>query len=199
MSGRVWPLVLALCLAGCADTTFEEPNTRALAPFFTLIDKKAPQKTAGEIYLEDEEDVYRPMQELDLAAREDEREYERKYGVVPSGGRLGLEAPEPPVPVGCSLKDRFDRGAALAYNFDDQQTRLSLHLSGDAGFGGFDMEKVMVKYTYKLQPIPHRKDKCKYKSNWQGLIPSAYHELHVRQKNTVWDQLRDENPLGLFD
>ncbi len=190
MTGRVWLLAMAFCLAGCADTTFQEPDTRALAPFF-FANKDNP-KNSGELYLENERDVFRPMEELNIAEREDKLEIERKEA-------LGIAPQEAAVPAGCSLKDRFDRTAALAYNFDDQQTRLSLHLSGDAGFGGFDMEKVMVKYTYKLQPISHRKEKCKYASHWQGLIPSVYHELYVRQKNTVWDQLRDENPLGLFD
>src|SRR5688572_20693188 len=110
MSGRVWLLVMAFCVAGCADTTFEESNNRAIAPFF-FVNKDNP-KTVGEIYLKDERDVFRPMEELDLAAREDQREYEREYG---HARPLGFETPEPAIPQGCSVRDRFDKDGALAY------------------------------------------------------------------------------------
>lgn len=182
--------MLTVCLAACADTAFEEKRNIAVAPFF-FMNKEAP-KSAGDLFLEDEDAVFRPMQDLDLAGERDER-YER------SSLSLGY-SPEAPVPSGCSIKDRFDRTAALAYNFDNKQSRLSLHLDmGDTGFEGIEVDKVMVKFTHKFQAIPHRKDKCKYKSNWQGLIPSAYHELYVRENDTVWDELREKNPLGIFD
>jgi hypothetical protein len=187
MIGRLWPLSIILCLCACADATFETKRNVAVAPFFFI--NKEPPKTAGELLLEDEQEVFRPMQDLDLATERDERHL-----------ALGLDTPEPPVPAGCSIKDRFDRKAAVAYNFDDRKSRLALHLDmGDTGFGGIEVDKVMVKYTYKFQDIPHRKDKCKYPSGFQGWAGSIYNEFFVRQNDTVWDQLREENPLGIFD
>lgn len=184
--GKLWPLMLTVCLCACADAAFEQKRNVAVAPFFFL--NNEPQKNAGELLLEDEQEVFRPMQDLDLSEQRDERDV-----------ALGI-SPEAPVPAGCKTKDRFDRDGALAYNFDDKKSRIALHIDlGDTGFGGFEVDKVLVKFSHKFQAIPHRKDKCRFKSNWQGLIPSAYHELYVRENDTVWDELRDKNPLGLFD
>jgi hypothetical protein len=191
MIERLWPLMLTVCLCACTDPVFQErTDARAVAPFF-FSQNKAPL-TPSEIFQEQEQETFRPMQDLNLASQEDEWDARKNLS-------LGYSASEPAIPAGCSIKDRFDRKAVLAYNFDDKQSRLALHLNADADWGEVEVEKVMVKYTYKLQPIPHRKDACKYPSGFQGIIGSGYNEFFRREKNTVWDQLRDENPLGLFD
>ncbi len=191
MSERLWPVVLLLFLSACADATFEQkfdhPRNRAYAPFF-FINNDPP--TAGDRLLAEEDSVYRPMAGLNLAEEADQQEAQ-SAGLVP-GMRL---------PVGCSFRDRFDRDGALAYNFSDRQTRLSLHMDmGNVGFGGVEVDKVMVKFRYKFQDgESSRKERCRYPSGFQGLIGSGYNEFFLRQNDTVWDALRDTNPLGLFD
>jgi hypothetical protein len=184
MMGKLWPVLLMLCLGGCADITFQDKQSRTVAPFF-FAHRERP--SVGETYLQDENEVYRPMQELNLAQKSDE-EAHNSY------------VPEARLPANCSLSDRFDRDGALAYNFNDRQTRLSLHVDGDAGFGGFEVEKVMLKFRYKFQKPAHsRKDACRYPSGFQGLVGSGYNEFFRRRNNTVWDEISDRNLTGIFD
>lgn len=180
---KLWPVALTVCLCACADTTFQDSyGHRAAAPFFFIHEAKP---TAGEEYLRDEDRVFRPMETLNLAEREDELRY---------GGNN-----QPRLPAGCSFKDRFDNDSALAYNFDDQQSRLSLHVDGDMGFGGFDVEQVMVKYRFRLQKdIARSEDACRYPSQLQGLLATGYNEFFVRERDTVWDEFRDKNPFAGF-
>lgn len=190
MSDRLWPVVVLLFLGACADTSFEQSFERkayrAHAPFF-FINNEPP--TAGEVLLEDEDSVYRPMAGLNLAEDVDRRR---------DGGAGYI--PDMRLPAGCSLRDRFDRDGALAYNFSDGQSRLSLHMDmGNVGFGGVEVDKVMIKFRYKFQDgVSSRKERCRYPSGFQGLIGSGYNEFFLRKNDTVWDALRDANPLGLF-
>ncbi len=186
MTGRLWPLLLTVCLCACGGNTgFHERSYTANAPFFFL---HGPPPTAGEALLRDEDDVYRPMTNLNLAQERDERDM-----------AAGLAPSEPALPAACSLGDRFDRDGAIAYNFDDRQSRLSLNLDmGNVGIGGVEVDRVMVRYRYKLQPGSGRKDVCRYPSGVQGLFGSGYNELVRRQHNTVWDKMRDDGVFGLF-
>jgi hypothetical protein len=97
--------------------------------------------------------------------------------------------------LGCHMKDRIDRSAALAYDFDDHQTRLALNLSlNGPSFSDpsrLDFKSVMVRYTHKFSlPQESRKEKCRFKANMQGVIGSAYNELFVRDNYTIWQELR---------
>lgn len=185
--GRLWPLSLLLCVCACTSpTVFDKKfnRDRAAAPFFFL-QNQVP--TAGEQLLADESAVYRPMQDLNLA-----QQHDRDVGERPA-----LAAA---MPAGCSISDRFDRKGVLAWNFSDNQSRLSLNMKIDGiGFTGAEVEQVMLKFTYKFQPLKNRKERCRYPSGFQGLIGSGYNEFFLRQRDTVWDELRDKNPLGLFD
>jgi hypothetical protein len=99
--------------------------------------------------------------------------------------------------LGCRIRDRFDRGSTLAYNFDNDQSRLSFHL----GINGpslaspteLEFKSVLVRFTHKFSKPPESKrEKCRFQSNFQGLIGSAYNELMVRNNYTVWQELRSK-------
>jgi hypothetical protein len=171
------------------DSNYSPRDSRAHAPLFYL-NKQAP--SVGDLYLENERDVFRPMNNnLNLAENYDQEMLRAQT--------LSL-ASEPTNTQGCSFRDRFDRDGVVAYNFSDGQSRLALHMTlDDVGFSGAEVERAMVRYTYKFQAIPHRKERCRYKSKWQGLVGSGYNELFQRKTNTVWQELRDTNPLGMFD
>ncbi len=187
----LWPVILTFALGACSETMLEQHHTgRATAPFFFVHNDRP---STGDRYLEDEGEVYRPMQELNISRQYDDDES------LAQGYAPGYAPVEPAMPAGCSIRDRFDNSGALAYNFSNQ-SRLSLNLDmGNVGFGGVEVDKVMVKFRYKFQPGKDKKEACRYPSRYQGLVPSAYHELFQRQHNTVWDEIRDKNPLGLFD
>lgn len=187
MMGKLWPLLLTVCLSACSGMIADDHKLRAHAPLFFL---NGQQPSKGDLYLENEQDVFRPMESLDRAAAYDQN--------MLDSNRAGF-SPEPVNTSGCSFGDRFDRDGVIAYQFSDGQSRLSLHMNIDGvGFSGAELDQVMVKYTYKLQAIPGRKERCRYKSGFQGIIGSGYNEMFLRKTNTVWDQLRDTNPLGLF-
>ncbi|MCC7305745.1 MAG: hypothetical protein IT558_05745 [Alphaproteobacteria bacterium] len=187
----LWPVtyILLLGLCACADNAFQpfesSRSVRASAPVFFLED---PKPTAGDFYLADEKSFYRPLTEDSPV--EDTRHQ--------SDDVAGLE-PVTHIAPGCSIKDRFDRDAMLAYNFSDNQSRLSLHLSGDVGLGEAEFEKVMIKFNYKFQPGKDKKQRCRYASGFQGVVGSVYNEFVRRKHDTVLDELRDKNPLGLFE
>lgn len=99
--------------------------------------------------------------------------------------------------LGCNIRDRFDSGAALAYNFDDRQSRLALHLSMEGPSfsdpGRLQLNSVLVRYTHKFSKPPQsKKEKCRFESNFQGVLGSAYNELFVRNNYTVWKELRQK-------
>jgi len=79
----------------------------------------------------------------------------------------------------CRIKDRFDGKALLAYEWD--RKRLSMDVEG----GG-----MLLAYKMRLQPEKTFKQKCRYGSQWQGIIGSGYNELVLRQKNTVWTEVK---------
>jgi hypothetical protein len=86
----------------------------------------------------------------------------------------------------CSIKDRFDRDAVVAYQWG--QNRLSLRARG-INLSGEGLDQVKLEYRLRLQPHKSRKEKCRYDSNWQGIIGSGYNEMFVREKDTVWDKI----------
>jgi hypothetical protein len=88
----------------------------------------------------------------------------------------------------CRFQDRFDRTELIAYQWDGRN-RLGVDVEG-VGFGD-SVEGVKLQYTLKLQNHQNRKEKCRYDSQWQGLIGSSYNEFFLRKENTVWQQLED--------
>lgn len=88
--------------------------------------------------------------------------------------------------AGCSIKNRFDRSAAIAYHFSDNQSRIALNM----GLDGTNVNRAMIRFTYRLQPLKTKKERCLYPSRVQGVIGSAYNELVARKENTVWQSLR---------
>lgn len=90
----------------------------------------------------------------------------------------------------CRLKDRFDRKALLAYQWD--RSKIALDLDGvGVGFGGFKkLEGVKIEYKLRLQREKPPRERCRYDSKWQGLIGSGYNEFFVREDQSVWEDLR---------
>ena len=89
----------------------------------------------------------------------------------------------------CRWKDRLDRKAVLAYEWD--RSRLSMdvdgvNLSGDGEYG------VRVAYRLRFQPEKPPKERCRYNAAWQGMIGSGYHEFFVREKDTVWQAIKQD-------
>jgi hypothetical protein len=89
---------------------------------------------------------------------------------------------------GCRIKDRFDRGALLAYQWG--QNRVALNVKG-INLDSDGIEGVKVQYTLKLQDHKSHKERCKYDSHWQGIVGSSYNELFLRKEDTVWGQVHD--------
>lgn len=118
---------------------------------------------------------------------------------APSRPAVKLGAPDQPVLAAgktsgakpCRAKDRFDRDAAIAYHWGDtQRHRMAFDVQGMNAFGG-EVEGLEVRYTMRLQRYKTKKERCRYDSNWQGLIGSGYHEMFLREEDTVWQELRD--------
>lgn len=100
---------------------------------------------------------------------------------------LTLDENVPDNNIKCSIKDRFDRKAVLAYEWN--RSRLSFDVDG---LGDSDDAGMRLEYKIRLQPEKTKKQKCRYQARWQGLIGSGYNELVVRQDDTVWQALREK-------
>ena len=195
MLGKLWPFFATIMLCACGHIDFLDSHDRgahANAPFFFM---RGERPSAGDLYLYNEIDVYRPMQPASPGEMMNP-DY-RDSGA--DGATSNLVPSEPGVPRGCSLRDRFDKDAVVAYNFSDGQSRLALNMAvGNVGFGGVDVNRVELKFHFRLQPIKTHNERCQYPSHFQGLIGSGYNEFVARDKNTVWDHIKEQNPLGLF-
>ncbi|MCD8566750.1 MAG: hypothetical protein LRY36_02370 [Alphaproteobacteria bacterium] len=88
------------------------------------------------------------------------------------------------IPSGCSIKDRFDRSETIAYQWGQNRLGFTANMDGTDFKGGF------LRYRLKFQPHQTSKERCKYKSAWQGLVGSSYNEFFLRENNTVWDDLK---------
>ena len=105
------------------------------------------------------------------------------------GGILAVSEQDVPVTSfkKCRLKDRFDRKALIAYEWD--RSRLSLDVDGVNLRGGD--KSIRVEYKLRFQPEKTRAQRCRYPSKFQGLIGSGYNEIVIRKEDTVWSELRD--------
>ncbi len=107
-----------------------------------------------------------------------------------SGASLGLS--EEKKKTRCRLKDRFDRKALMAYEWD--RSRLSMDVDGvNMTSFGQDMA-VRIEYKMRIHPEKPRNKKtlCRGHLKFQGLVGTGYHEFFERDENTVWDEVRDE-------
>ncbi len=112
-----------------------------------------------------------------------------------SSPKLGLSEDEAKA-LGCDLGDRFDRGATLAYTFDDRKSRVALNLSLDgpslSNPSRLQVNSVMIRFTHRFQkPLLGKKEKCLMPSNFQGMIGSGYNEFFLRNNFTIWKDLRN--------
>lgn len=87
----------------------------------------------------------------------------------------------------CRIKDKFDRKALLAYEWDDGE-RLSLDVDG-IGMDSTEISKVYLQYKISLQPELKKKDPCKYASSYQGIVGSMYNELVIHEGQNLYDEV----------
>lgn len=164
--------ILASGLSGCASNS-QTPRT----PIERLDFNNSSPASAGGV-----------QQGLTIA------DYDPTYKDNPA--KLGLSEDQSKA-LGCSLGDRFDRGATIAYNFDDNQTQVALNLSiAGPKFSDptrLEFNSVLLRYTHKFsKPPPSKREKCRFQSSFQGLVGSAYNEFFVRNSYTVWKELRNK-------
>ena len=168
----LWLCILTSGLSGCADGP-QTPRT----PIERLNFDKPSSAFAGGV-------------QQGLAVTD----YDLKYkDAVPA---LGLSEDQSRA-LGCNIGDRFDRGATLAYNFDDNQTRVAFNLSLDgpklSDPSRLEVNSAMIRYTHKFsKPPANKREKCRFQSSFQGLVGSAYNELFIRNTFTVWKELRNK-------
>ncbi|MBI1301822.1 MAG: hypothetical protein GC137_09230 [Alphaproteobacteria bacterium] len=86
----------------------------------------------------------------------------------------------------CNLKDRFDRDAFLAYEWD--RSRLSMDVDGINTSGDGNMG-IKIEYRLRFQKWKNKKERCRYDSQWQGLVGSGYNEMFRREDNTMWGEI----------
>ncbi len=127
------------------------------------------------------EDPLRPLQQANPVTEREIRDAQQK---------AVLNA----VPQGCSIRDRFDNSALVAWRFNDNRSRVGLKLKMDGPSlsdpGNFEFKAVTIRFTHQLQKTPHKKERCLYAAPLQGVVGSLYNELYVREDNTVWQELR---------
>ncbi len=88
----------------------------------------------------------------------------------------------------CSIKDRFDRDALVAFEWN--RSRMSFDVDGVGGGSGDS--GMRLEYKIRLQPEKSEKQKCRYNAKWQGLLGSGYNELMLRKEDTVWSKIREK-------
>ena len=172
----LWLLVITFLLNGCSQTTHESNTTIGRFDFGASLPETRDMRT--ELSVDD-------------------------FGAFhgkDSPTKLGLSADESKA-LGCDIQDRFDRGATLAYNFDDHQSRLALHLNIEgpslSNLSQIQINSVMLRFTHHFQkPAEHKKEKCRIPSNIQGIIGSGYNELFLRNNFTIWTDLRNRLNLA---
>lgn len=119
-----------------------------------------------------------------------------KTGRTDPDAQVALRDTDPAVPDGCSLLERFDRSSALSYTSADGRREWALNLETS----GASVDSALIRFRYqwggpkKPSALALSSHPCLYPAQIQGLIGSAYHELIVRDKNTVWQQLRHLKP-----
>ncbi len=87
----------------------------------------------------------------------------------------------------CRLKDRFDRKALFAYEWNNR--RLSLDVDG-INYGSSKIDRIRMEYKVSLQPELTKKNRCLHVSRFQGLLGSGYNEFVVKKGDTVWGEVR---------
>lgn len=171
-----------LTLSGCVTSQ----NTASLAP---------QPPIANHYYIESDDTplyaahYFAPPQGVGVISQDEEVLSEQVPNVVQA---LGVES-DGNTENRCRLKDRFDREALIAYEWD--RNRMSLDVDGIGG--GSDNSGVRFEYKIRLQPEKSSKQKCRYSAKWQGLLGSSYNELVLRKEDTVMEELKQKRGESL--
>ncbi len=175
----------ASCLSGCVTSDVSKPlapqppETSFIVSDYSVDD--ASVASSQELYQED-----MPVMPGQYAIASVDQEV---VGTVPDAVPDTVIAVEDQSSFSrCKLNKRFDRDALLAYEWD--RSRLSIDVDGVNMSGGGE-RGVYLQYKIRLQPEKDKKHKCRYASQWQGMIGSGYNELVLRKENTVWLELRN--------
>ena len=170
-------IVPVMLLTACLGSGGRYNSASAPPPSFTPTNYQSTGVDAGSI-----------MQAQTLPIETRQAMTDAQKAAFSSGTGAGAGGVKEEYSSNCSMGDRFDRKETLAYNFSDNQTRLGLKVStsGATAFKGFKLQ-----LTYKFDKPGHTSKKCKFSSPYQGLVGSAYNELFLRQKDTIWNDLSD--------
>jgi hypothetical protein len=174
-TGRMGVLLLSFFLSGCMGSTMR------------YSDVPPPDYWYANGFNSDSH-VHTPMSEQYSSASRtgDEGGGSYTYG-APTFTEAGAD--------GCSIGDRFDHRATLAYNFDERhQLALNMRVNDDSGSMGVSRAVVVFRYKFpaaKASRTEQKHAKCRYDSHWQGLVGSTYNELFLRDHNSLWGQIKD--------
>ncbi len=91
-----------------------------------------------------------------------------------------------PLKSECSFKDKFDRKSVLAYEWG--RNKLSLDIDG-INLKKSSTKALFIQYKLRLQPEKTKKQRCRFPSNWQGLLGSSYNEIFIRKDQKIWHEI----------
>ena len=171
-----------LSLSGCSTSV----KSASLAP--------SPPDVSRVLFSQDNYVSYQPhffappRVGVEIAIAKDTRSFENSELTINDTNALAVNG-DTPVQAslkGCRFKDRFDRKAILAYEWN--RSRLSLDVKGINFDSGGD-KGFRVEYKIRFQPEKTKKQRCRYSSSWQGLFGSSYNEFIVREDNAAWGEI----------
>ncbi len=99
-----------------------------------------------------------------------------------------ITTPVSPAKKDCRLKDKFDRKSVLAYEWG--RNKISLDIDG-INLKPSSTKAVRFEYKLRIQPEKTKKQRCRFPSNWQGLLGSSYNEIFIRKDKKLWADLTD--------
>lgn len=176
---KITALVFAgLTLSGCITSETSAP----LAPQPPEIRHSLtqPQKTTSQNYAA-REDVALPKILSMIAAEPLSSDI---VGLPPETQNIPKDISQSYDSAKCRINDRFDNKALLAYEWDRNRVAMNVGGSDVSGSG------MILSYKIRLQPEKTSKQKCRYNSQWQGIVGSGYNELVLRKDQTVWSEMK---------
>ncbi|GJL85166.1 MAG: hypothetical protein DHS20C02_09410 [Micavibrio sp.] len=163
--------LVAITLVGCSSST----TTALLAPAPPKFDPNAPREAITELTVEP---AIGAGQGLGAPQR---------GSVEPIPEAVAVAFEQEVRPKSCRIQDRFDRKALVAYEWGGR-SRLGLDIDG-ISYDSYDVEQVKLEYRLRFDTYRTKKERCRYKSNWQGMVGTGYNELFVREDDTLWQEI----------
>ncbi len=167
----VFMSLMAVALAGCSSNM----TTASLAPAPPKFDPDAPRDAITELSIEPAIGAGQGLGTPQGGSAEP----------VPEIVAVAFE--QEVRPKSCRPQDRFDRKALVAYEWSGRN-RLGFDIDG-LSYDSYDVEQVKLQYRLRFDTYRTKKERCRYKSNWQGMIGTGYNELFMRENDTLWQEL----------